>query len=59
MKVVVRLFPQDNRWHLAHEKSYQCAFKPYFKTRAEAVKFAEENGCEVVKHSHDQLQNYI
>lgn len=57
MRVVIR-FIQD-AWCIAHAKSYQNAFGREvnsFKTRKDAVEFAESNGCTVEYHEFDQLQ---
>ena len=57
--VVVRWF--GDFWAICHARSYQNAFRNrynQFKTRGEAVEFAEDNDCVVEKHGHDALQDY-
>jgi len=61
-KLVVRWIPQFSRWYLCHAETYQNAFGGGvngFKTRGEAVEFAESEGFEIEKHEDDRLQNYI
>lgn len=61
IKVVIRYLAVFEKWFICHEKSYQNAFRrDYngFETREKAVKFAQENGTEVVFHEHDRLQKH-
>lgn len=58
--VVIRF--EEGAWRICHANSsyYQHAFKSKvnkFKTRAEAVEFAEFNDCCVVFHDSDPLQH--
>jgi hypothetical protein len=55
VKVVIRYI--QNSWWIAHAGSYQNAFRKSFKTRAEALVFAEKYGCRVVYYEYDQLQS--
>ena len=57
--VVVRWF--GDHWGICHARSYQNAFRNTvnsFKTRGDAVEFAEDHDCVVEKHGHDRLQDY-
>lgn len=61
IKVVIRYLAIFEKWFICHEKTYQNAFRPDyngFETREKAVKFAQENGTEVVFHEHDRLQKH-
>lgn len=59
--VVVRYFSGEGKWFICHAKSYQNAFRKGvngFKTRDNAVRFAENNKCQVTWHYFDILQRY-
>jgi hypothetical protein len=58
--VVIRYI--QTKWRIAHAGSYQNAFSNSingFKTREDAVEFAENHDCEVFYHEHDQLSAHI
>lgn len=55
--VVIRFF--QNKYYIVHARSYQNAFRREvngYDTREEAVIFATNNGCAVIHHSSDRLQ---
>lgn len=59
LNVVIRFIDVFGQWCICHAESYQNAFRASvkgFKTRSEAVSFAEKSGCTVVFHDFDQLQ---
>lgn len=58
--VVIRYI--QNKWRIAHARSYQNAFRNSvngFENREDAVEFAEDHDCEVFYHECDQLQAHI
>lgn len=58
--VVIRYI--QNKWRIAHARSYQNAFRNSvnsFENREDAVEFAEEHGCQVFYHEYDELQAHI
>jgi hypothetical protein len=58
-KLVVRWFGEY--WSLCHAKSYKNAFHKsvnHFKTRGDAVEFAEDHDCTVEKHSYNGPINH-
>ncbi len=56
--VVIRYIDIYKRWFICYEVNYQNAFRNEgFASRHEAVRFAQELDCEVIKHDFDELQN--
>lgn len=58
--VVVRYI--QSKWRIVHAESYQSVFRSSvnsFENRQDAIKFAQDHGCEVLYYEYDPLQAHI